>query len=276
MENSDLSEKLLNLNNSQKMILNNSNNDIPIKQKKLVLKSNEKEKNIINNNNNNLLITKGVEPFSFSRFGVNNMKLKTLKRLEDIRNRYIINKNKVKFDETSNMNKYIKSFENLEIEALDNYTYISTDEMINKIKKINSNSSKMLLNLFTNFILLILLIAINSALVLCANALLDKLGNKINTKNTEETDNFSKFLNGITPIEKYLWILFIEIIVINFIFYFLFSLFISFAISNHYGYKNRNCLCKIIYDFLIEKYIRYLYRMKLLLNKYNKEFNFID
>lgn len=46
-------------------------------------KINEKEKR------NKFRISKGVDSFSFSKFGINNMKLKTVKRIEDIRNRYI-------------------------------------------------------------------------------------------------------------------------------------------------------------------------------------------
>jgi hypothetical protein len=83
------------------------------------------------NNPNNLYIVKGVESFSFSKFGINNMKLKTLKKIEDIRNRYIINKNEITYDETLDVNSFVKTYDNLEIEALENYTYISTDKMIN-------------------------------------------------------------------------------------------------------------------------------------------------
>lgn len=48
----------------------------------------------------NLYIEKGVESFTFSKLGQNNLRLKTVKRIEDIRNRYILNTNELNFDET--------------------------------------------------------------------------------------------------------------------------------------------------------------------------------
>jgi hypothetical protein len=72
-------------------------------------------------------ISKGAEPFSFSKYGINNMKLKTVKKIEDIKNRYINKKKEIKFDETIEIDKEVKIFENLDIESLEGYTYISTD-----------------------------------------------------------------------------------------------------------------------------------------------------
>ena len=42
-----------------------------------------------------LRVTKNVNSFSFSKFGINNMKLKTVKKIEDIKNRYISKKNDI-------------------------------------------------------------------------------------------------------------------------------------------------------------------------------------
>ena len=57
-------------------------------------------------------ISKGAEPFSFSKYGINNMKLKTVKKIEDIKNRYINKKKEIKFDE----NYYSKFVPYLEID----------------------------------------------------------------------------------------------------------------------------------------------------------------
>ena len=179
------------------------------------------------------------------------MKLKTLKKLEDIKNKYISNKNNNKYDETLDVDSYVKTFDNLEIEALENYTYISTDAMINKLNRINSNSNKMFLNVFTNIILGIILILLNVGLILI------------------QLDN-----NEIG--EFFYWSIFVVIIISDFLYYFLFCLIISFSIPKFYGYKKKSCFNKFIFYFLYEKYIRYLYRMRLLINKYHKEFNFIE
>ena len=250
-ENSSLNEKLLqNNNNNIKNIskIHAYKTEINNQQKFLVKKNNGYEKT------NNLLITKGVESFSFSRYGVNNMKLKTLKKIEDIRNKYISNKNNNKYDETLDVDSYVKTFDNLDIEALENYTYISTDALINKLNKINSNSNKILLNAFTNIILILILFLLNLCLVFI------------------HFHNLNKDKNDL----KNYWIVITLTILADFLYYRVICLFISFCISKFYGYKKNKCINKLIFYLFFEKYITYLYRMRLLINKYNKEFNFIE
>ncbi len=244
---SGLKEKLLPSINNIKIKSNINKNENIINTKKITSK---------NNVNGNLCITQGAEPISFSKYGVNNMKLKTLKKIEDIRNRYITNKNSVKFDGTVDVETNYKTFDNLDIEALDNFTYISTDAMINKLNKINSNSNKMMLNFFTNGTLLVILTLLNIALVLMSLT--------------------AKESKHVSDIDDWLWVIFIEIIIVNFGLYLGISLFISVFLSRSYGYKKRNCFYKMIFNVFIEKYIRYLFRMRLLIIKYQKEFNFIE
>lgn len=241
-ENSGLKEKLLPKNNfNNKSDVNIFKNDFITKQKIIYSKNNENDKN------NNFYITKSVEPFSFSKFGVNNMKLKTLKKLEDIRNRYITNKKSVKYDETLDIDNSVKTYDNLEIEALENYTYISTDAMINKLNKINTNSNKMFINVFTNIILLLLLILIFIGIFL----------------------TFLRIENG-----DIFFSIFFQTVFCNFFIYRCLCIFISFFIF--YSHKNKNSCSKIIFNLFIEKYIRYLYKIRLLMIKYNKEFKFIE
>ena len=190
------------------------------------------------------------------------MKLKTLKKIEDIRNRYITNKNNIKYDETLDIAPPDKIFENLDVEALDNYTYISTDAMINKLSRLNSNSHKMLLNIFINIILLVLLILINIGLI---------LEYYVYYAEVKESE-----VNKKEIVDKIFIRVFIEVLIVDFFIYYFICLFISSSISKFYGYKNKICIKKFFFNLLFEKYIRYLYRMRLLINKYNKEFNFIE
>jgi len=201
-------------------------------------------------------ISKGVESFSFSKFGINNMKLKTVKKIEEIKNRYINKKKDIKFDETREIDKDTKIFENLDIESLEGFTYISTDAMIDKLNSIQTNSNKMIINIFTGVILVIILVLINLGLMII------QMGES--NKNTK------------APIEQILLAIFIEIIAINFIIHRVICLFIAFSIHNFYGKKKRNCCYKLIFDIYYEKYIRYLYRIRLLITKYQKEFNFME
>ena len=201
-------------------------------------------------------ISKGAEPFSFSKYGINNMKLKTVKKIEDIKNRYINKKKEIKFDETIEIDKEVKIFENLDIESLEGYTYISTDAMIDKINIIKTNSNKMIINIFTNVILFIIMLLVNLALLIL------ELGETARNPNN--------------PIREFFLVIFFYSIIINFIIHKVICLFIAFSIHKFYGKKKRNCCYKLIFNIYYEKYIRYLYRIRLLITKYQKELNFIE
>ena len=201
-------------------------------------------------------ISKGAEPFSFSKYGINNMKLKTVKKIEDIKNRYINKKKEIKFDETIEIDKEVKIFENLDIESLEGYTYISTDAMIDKINIIKTNSNKMIINIFTNVILLIIMLLVNLALLIL------ELGE------TARNPNIS--------IRDFFLIIFFESIIVNFIIHKVICLFIAFSIHKFYGKKKRNCCYELIFEIFLEKYIIYLYKIRLLIAKYQKEYNFME
>ena len=231
------------------------NNNLPSaknkRKKTFYSKNNEKD------NNSSLLIDKSVESFSFSKMGQNNIKLKTLKRIERIRNRYILNKNDIKFDETLDVSIYLKTYSNLEIETLDNYTYISTDSISNQInnnKKKSSDSKKIYQSLMSTFVLLLILTLFNSGLFFIQNVF-----------NNDDNSFYTKFLCPVS----------FQIIVFNFLIHYLFALFTSFIIFKYYGYNKKNCL-KIIFNLFIEKYMIYIYRIRLLIKKYNKELEFIE
>ena len=213
------------------------------------------KKSFSGNNKKKLLITKGVEPFSFSKFGVNNLKLKTLKKIEYIKNRYIKKKNVV-YGERMDLDSYEKTFDNLSIEELESYTYISTEAMISKLKHINTSWTKLLKNLITNIILFIILVMINVGLVLLSTY-------KVGIKN--EASNKPKWLMEI----------FFVSFTIDVIFFYAKCFYISIRISNLYGKKVSNCFYKLLFKLFVEKYLRYLYRMRLLIMKYKKELDFI-
>ena len=222
--------------------------DTNILQEKSDDKSNDKSKK------SKYRISEGVESFSFSRYGINNMKSKTVKKIEEIKNRYINKKKDIKFDETMEFDKDIKIFEDLDIESLEGFTYISTDANIDKLNSIKINSNKMIINIFTGVTLIIILLLVNFSLMLLQIGEVD-----------ENSD-----------ITFYLYDFFIANIVINFLIHRVICLFIAFSIPKFYGKKKRNCCYKLIFDLYYEKYIRYLYRIRLLISKYQKEFNFIQ
>ena len=203
-----------------------------------------------NTYNMNLYIEKGVESFTFSKLGQNNLRLKTVQRIEDIRNRYILNTNEIKFDETLEVNSSIKTYKNLEIESMDNYTYISTDSIKN-LSRHNSTSEfyKIIINISITFILLFLLALVDLGLALLY----------------------------ISSSKKYsILTVAIQVIIFNLFVNYIFSLFVSVFIFNCYGIEKKNFFNKLIFKLFVEKYIKYIYRIRLLMNKYSKELDFID
>jgi len=241
-----LSERLLPPQNYSKSIIRESVNSILNNN---AINRNSTRKSSANSNNNNFCIVKGCEPFSFSRFGINNMKLKTVKKIEDIRNRYIVVKN-TKFDDSIDDDANMKTYDNLEIEALENYTYISTDEIINKLNNSNTNSNKLLLNIMINIILFILFLLVT-------------IGIYLSYLYFEEHNEF-------------FFLILICLFILDFIIYYIISIFIAIRLPKLYGYKKKNWKNKFIFNLFIEKYIVYFYRMRLLLIKYHKEFEFND
>ena len=206
-----------------------------------------------------LYIEKGVQSFSISKLGQNNLKLKTVQKIEDIRNRYILNINDSKFDETLDINSFVKTYDNLEIETLENYTYISTDSMNNQLHKTSSESNKIFMNLIATLIVLLLLTLVNLGLDIIYVLL----------EQTKTNSNINIFNHCLLPV-------FFQITIFNFILNYLFNLFISYFIFKSFGYEKTNCFYKIIYKFCVEKYIKYIYKIRLLISKYNKELEFMN
>lgn len=243
-----LTERLLPPQNYSKSIIRESVNSILNNN---AINRNSTRKSSGNSNNNNFCIVKGCEPFSFSRFGINNMKLKTVKKIEDIRNRYIMVKN-TKFDDSIDDDANVKTYDNLEIEALENYTYISTDEIINKLNNSNTNSNRLLLNIMINIILLILFLLVD-------------IGIYLSYLFFEVRKHYEKFYFNL-----------IGLFILDFMIYYIISIFIAIRLPKLYGYKKKNWKNKFIFNLFIEKYIVYFYRIRLLLIKYHKEFEFND
>ena len=226
-----------------------------IDNNKLINKYEEKDKIIDKEKKMKFRISKGAESFSFSKFGVNNMKLKTVKRIEDIRNRYMNKKKDVKFDETLEIEQDINIFENLDIESLEGFTYISTDSSIDKLNTMKMNSNKLVINIVTGIVLVLIMLLINFSLMIL------QIGEVAKNNN-----NIPRLLLMIT----------IENFLINFIIHRVICIFIAFTLPKFYGKKKRNCCYKLIFNVFYEKYIRYLYRIRLLITKYQKELNFIE
>ena len=183
------------------------------RKKTFFAKTNEKDLNL------RLYVEKGVQSFSISKFGQNDLKLKTVQKIEDIRNRYILNINDSKFDETLEVNSFVKTYDNLEIETLENYTYISTDSMNNQLHKTSSESNKIFINLIATLIVLLLLTLVDFGLISIYLLM-------------EEFETNLIYYYCLIPI-------LCQITIFNFIWNYFFNLIISVIIFNRYGYEKK-------------------------------------
>ena len=208
-----------------------------------------------------LCIEGRVQSFSISKFGQNNMKLKTVQKFEDIRNNYISSLNESKYDETLEIEIFTKTYNNLEIETLENYTYISSNTIHNQLHNTNYEKNKIFFNVATTVILLLLLALINIGILLL------KIFGKIDIFNfNNDKEKSYIFINAVT----------LQVTLFNLFVNYLFSLSISVFIFNTYGREKKKCFYKMIYKLFVEKYIKYIFRIRLLMNKYSKDLDFIN
>ena len=217
-------------------------------------------------NVNNFVIDYSVNPFSFSKYGQNRLPLKSVQKIEDIRNKYILNKTEMKYDENIDINEVAKTYKNLEIEHLDNYTFISTHSMINYLRSSNNDSSKIIKNVFINLLFLIILVLINFLLM----------------KVYDSSKSDITIVSGLKQIDpddcNIYWFIMvlIQLIVVNSLMNLVLSLLISFMIFHFYGKHKKHFFTRIFFNIFVEKYMRYLFKIRLLIYKYDKELQFIE
>jgi hypothetical protein len=223
------------------------NNSVKKRKKTFFAKSNEIS-------TGQLYIEKSVESFTLSKLGQNNLKLKTVQAFEDIRNRYIF-VNDAKYKETMAINSYTKIYESLEIETLDNYTYISTDSINSQLHNSSLESHKILNNTIATLSLFLLLTLIDYGLITIYNS-----------KEEKQKEYISKCLFPVL----------LQLTVMNIAVHYLYSFFISILIFRGYGYERKKCFYKLIFKIFVERYIKYIYRIRFLINKYHRELDFID
>ena len=81
---------------------------------------------------------------------------------------------------------------------------------------------------------------------------------------------YEKYENYI--IINWLFPVLFQVFIINFFINYIFSLFDSFLLFTYYEKRNNNCFFKFIFNIFVEKYMRYLFKIRGLINKYYREF----
>ena len=209
--------------------------------------------NIKSNNkkNNNLIISKGVQPFTLSQNIKNNISIWNIYRLESIRNKYIFNNSQNKQYYLKNDSKIIKYID-LYIETQKNYTYILSNDISFNQLSTTYNKTKIAIIRLINISLFASLLIIDIIILIIFNRIFEEYENYI-------------IKNWLIPV-------LVQIFIINFIINYLFAVIASFLLFSYYKKRNNNCCFKVIFSILVEKYMRYLFKMRALINKYYREF----
>ena len=243
-------------------IINDSSNKLPSLKEKLIIKCNtDKElkvdlyknysintKTNMDKKNKQLIISKGVRPFTLPEKTKINISMWNIHRLESIRNKYIY----LKKDYYKNNNSKIIKYIDLSIQTQKNYSYILSNNLSFNELSTAYNKSKINSIRLINLSLFIILLIIDTAIVIMMNKVYEVYENYI-------------IINWLFP-------LLIQIIFINFMINYIFALFSSFLLFAYYKKRNNNCFCNCIFNIFVEKYMRYLFKIRALINNYYREF----
>ena len=264
IKQSDLYDSLL-LKTSNSINIKNSNNKLQTLQQPLLNKSKtEKElkTSLIMNNSTNikpnstsnkkdeqLIISKGVQPFTLSQKATNIESLWNIYRLELIRNKYIFysQNNEYYRDSQSKTIKYI----DLAIETQKNYSYILSNDISFNQLSTTHNKKRINVIILINISLFITLLIIDIALIIVLKKIYEEYGNYI-------------IINWLLPV-------LFQIIIVNFIINYIFAFIASTLLFFNYK-RRKDCFSKMIFNIFVEKYMKYLFKIRTLINKYYREF----
>ena len=197
-------------------------------------------------NKNKILTISIAQSFTLSQKIKNHISKWNIYKLESIRNQYIYQNNfRESFSKTI---KYI----NLSIQTQKNYSYIVSNNI--SINQLNTtyNKSKMNKIIIINISLFIMLLIIDVAIIFVMNKIYEKYDNYI-------------IMNWLLPV-------LVQIVVINFLINYLFAVFDSFLLFYYYKKRKNNCFYKCIFNLFVEKYMKYLFKIRTLINKYYRDF----
>lgn len=173
-------------------------------------------------------------------------------KLEIIKYKYISNKEKIgdgqkKSYVGSNKIKYI----GLELKSLNNFTYLSSSK-INKKNPLIDTKSLLSMTKFITIMLFILLFIIDIFIIIVFNKIYKEYENYI-------------ILIWLIPV-------LIQITIFNFIINYLFSFISSYFLYYHYEKRKKSNCISFIFNLLVEKYMIYFYKIRMLINKYDYQY----
>lgn len=219
-----------------------------------IYKGNDLEKDA----NELIQVAKPIQSFTLNNNSQNLLPIKTIHKFEQIKIKYINSSNaneKNEEDNESEDEKEINKDMHLEITPLDNYTYISTN-IVAKADKTKGELRQICCNLSLNIILFALLIGIYYLLIMI-------------------------FYDIYNTYEGYIikaWLIpaLFQVTLFRFALNFILNLCISLVLFKYTYKKNISCVVKIFFKLFIEKYMIYLNKIRLLITKYSKDFEYIQ
>ena len=201
-----------------------------------------------------------VKPFhSFTLSKIKNslvkLSLETINKFEQIRNRYIYNIDRNFDDNFGEEDSKIIKYIDLDIHPQGNYTYISSAKISENKLSLSYNKEKINTTLLINIILVVVLILVDSGIIIVF---------KYKYESYEERFIYNWFIPVI-----------FQISIINYILNYLNALFVSLILFKKWNKKKSNCFYRYISFLFIEKYMRYFYKIKILITKYYRDFELL-
>ena len=191
--------------------------------------------------------------FSFlSNNSSDHLKINTICKLEIIKSKYISINKKKDYESYNYASTNVVKYIDLELESLKNFTYIPSNKIYKNANILIDIKSQISMNLIVNAILFILLIVIDIFIYIIFKNIYEEYGNHI--------------------IASWLIPVIIQITINNFIINYLFALLCSFLLFNYYDVRKKNNCFSLVYNLIVEKYMVYCYKIKMLIEKYNFQY----
>ena len=235
--------------NLKETLLNSEEQNFSFSRKTI---SNFSERSIDFNSNKNLAIIKAITFSLLKNNSSDYLKINTVRKFELIKSKYIsLNKRKDE-NKYNNANTNIVKYIDLELQSLKSFTYIPSDRIYKNVNILTDIKSEVSLYLIINAILFILLIILEIIIGAIFKHIYEEYENHI--------------------ISSWLIPVIIQITINNLIINYLFALVCSYLLFNYYSIRKKKNYFGFVYNLIVEKYMIYFYKIRMLINKYNNQY----
>ena len=182
-----------------------------------------------------------------------------IERFEKVRNKYIYVHKKHDINAIEIDDSLFEDKNHLIISQQNNYFYIPNKSFINLNK--GNTSSNASINIIKKFIIISAILMLIFTLLIIITLYLVK----------EVLNKFDEFI-----LKAWIVPLIIVITILNFVLYYLKMLIASFLIFHYYYLRKKNCFVKFLFWLFVDKAMIQRYKVKNLITKYKKEFDYLQ